>query len=432
MPFDVDDDGGDQDASGPSYRPPKLKMKLKETKLEREERRWRKEQRRLRKESGKIYRANGVSPVAGMAITPPRGGTSREESMSPPRKRAKTTSVDGDGSFERSRPDDRNAYMQGWDEDVWQPQPSAYKRDAEAARAARDEEEWRQKMFDLMADEEGPIDLTSGRYRSPPLKPPPPLPSYHPTVDEDDLDGGGTSAPHIPERIRRAAGWNHDTPDYANMDEEEYSEAIRYGMWRRRNKDEVERQERAAKLKAEQADTKARMKRMQEDEEKKRVEVLKRETGRAEEKRRVKELVDYATKWQTLRDGRTDASKDGDQPGFRLLDLPWPVFLGADTAAFHPTMLKPERISPFFEALLQHDLETKPKAGDAPTEVPPAAETTTLRRVLRDAILAYHPDRFVGRYLKLVHGPEQEMVKEAVIRCSQIINDLASEIKDKS
>ena len=435
MPLDVDEDGDSQDA-GPSYRPPKLKMKLKETKLEREERRWRKEQRRLRKESNKIYRANGVSPVAGMAITPPRGGTSREESMSPPRKRAKTTSVDGDGTFERTRFDPRNAYMQEWDEDVWQPQPSAYKRDAEAARVIREEEEWRQKMFDLMAaDDDGPIDLTSGCYRSPP---PPMRTARYDILDDDGGGDGSPAAPHIPERIKRAAGWNHDTPDYANMDDEEYSESIRYGMWRRRNKDEVERQERAAKARAEQAETKARMKRMQEEEEKKRVEILKRETGKAEGKRRSKELDDYAGKWQTLRDGRTHAGGDDQASpvGFRLLDLPWPVFLGADTAAFHPTMLKHERIATFFDALLQHEIEKKQKveaAGAAGTPVDGLAdgETVTIKRVLRDAILAYHPDRFIGRYLKLVHIPEQDMVKEAVIQCSQIINDLASENKDK-
>jgi hypothetical protein len=422
------DAADDQDA-GSSYRPPKLKMKLKETKLEREERRWRKEQRRLRKESGRLYRANGVSPVAGMAITPPRPtGNSREESISPPRKRIRrTTSIEGEGTFEPSRPDvGRNAYMQDWDDDVWQPQASAYKRVAEAARAVRDEQEWRQKMFDLMADEEqGPIDLTSGRYRSPPLRT-----ARH--YEPDDAGDGSPASPYIPERIRRAAGWKHDTPDYANMDEEEYSEAIRYGMWRRRNKEEVERQERAAKFKREEAEIKARLKRMQEEEEKKRIEVLKRETGKAEQRRREREMVDYATKWQILRTGRAEPDKDPSaSPPLRLVEIPWPVFLGAETAAFHPTMLKPERISAFFGALHEYELGQKQEADGPTIKAPPKGDTLTLRRVLRDAILAYHPDRFIGRYLNLVHVPEQEMVREAVIRCSQIINDLANENKDK-
>jgi hypothetical protein len=413
MPWD---DGEDE---GSSYRAPKLKMKLKETRLEREERRWRKEQRRLRKESKKIFRANGISPVAGMAITPPRASESRDDSISPPRKRSRTVDFEEEHGRNRSH---NAAYMQDWDQDAWEPQPSAFKRDAEAARTARDEHEWRQKMFDLMAaDEGGPIDLTSGRYCSPPPR----------TVQSNDL---GSTSPigagsRIPDRVKRAAGWGSSAPDYANMDDEEYSEAIRYGMWRRRNKDEVERQEQAAETREQEAETKARLKRMQEEEERKRVEVLKRETGKAEQRRRDREIAQYTDKWKALRAGRQKGDEPEYSPAIRLLDLPWPVFIGTETASFHPTMLKPERIETFFHALLQYETVQSPSAETTakPSAKPTEGDAPTLRKVLRDAILSYHPDRFVGRYLAGVYEPEREMVREAIIRCSQIINELASQ-----
>ena len=415
MPWD---DGQDE---GSSFRAPKLKMKLKETRLEREERRWRKEQRRLRKESKKIFRANGISPVAGMAITPPRASESRDDSISPPRKRIRT----GDSQEELGEKRSHNAaYMQDWDEDAWEPQPSAFKRDAEAARTARDEHEWRQKMFDLMAaDEGGPIDLTSGRYCSPP-------PRAGPSADPESTSPIGAGS-RIPDRVKRAAGWGSSAPDYAHMDDEEYSEAIRYGMWRRRNKDEVERQEQAAKAREQEVETKARLKRMQEEEERKRVEVLKRETGKAEQRQREREIARYTDKWKALRAGRQDKTEAECSPAMRLLDLPWPVFIGTETASFHPTMLKPERIETFFNALLEYETVQSGSAGPTPqpSAKPAESDAPTLRKVLRDAILSYHPDRFVGRYLADVYEPEREMVKEAIIRCSQIINDLASESK---
>ena len=415
MPWD---DGNDEESS---YRAPKLKMKLKETQLEREERRWRKEQRRLRKESKKIFRANGVSPVAGMAITPPRASELRDDSISPPRKRLKT--VDSEEELRRNRSYNA-AYMQDWDEDAWEPQPSAIKRDAEAACTAREEHEWRQKMFDLMAADEGvPIDLTSGRYCSPP-----PRPSRLDDLDSNLPVGAGS---RIPERVKRAAGWGSNTPDYADMDDEEYSEAIRYGMWRRHNKDEVERQEQAVKAKEQEAETKARLKRMQEEEERKRVEVLRRETGKVEQRRREREIAQYTDKWKALRDRRQKENETECLPVTRLLDLPWPVFVGTETASFHPTMLKPERIETFFKALLEYESAQSSATNTTakPSAKPSEGDAPTLRKVLRDAILSYHPDRFVGRYLASVHQPEREMVREAIIRCSQIINELASETK---
>lgn len=49
------------------------------------------------------------------------------------------------------------------------------------------------------------------------------------------------------------------------------------------------------------------------------------------------------------------------------------------------------------------------------------------KRVLRDAILAFHPDRFLSRFLDRARDDDKEDVSEAVGICSRIINDLASE-----
>lgn len=388
--------------SSKSRRGPKLKMKLKETESEKAEREWRKEQKRLRKESKRVYKANGISPLAGLATTPPRNAE-RDESITPPRKRPRYDD-DPDGERRQTYGYDPNASsrLDDWDEDVWQPQPSGFEKLKAAARTEVEEEEFRQKMFDLMEDQEGPNPFVSGRYRSPPRAPSPP------PVQQT-----------IPKRFQPG----DDVPDFSTMDDEEYAEAIRYGMWRRQNKEEVERLERLKKLQEEEDRKKAKAKEAQEKEEKRRIEVLAREKGAQDAKRTQQELSDYKAKWDAL---RTTVAKDqqSESATLRLVDMAWPIFYGSSFHVFAPSMLSREKVEKFYTAML-------PSTSDISTTAPPTVDQdrAALKKILREAILAYHPDRFVGRYLAKVHEDEKELVKEAVIRTSQIINEIAADNK---
>jgi hypothetical protein len=386
------------ESSAHPHRQPKLKMKLKETDAERAERAWRKEQKRLRKESKRVYRANGISPLDGLATTPPRDAK-RDESMTPPRKRAPATAEDHDEERARTYGYDPAGGTAAWDEDVWEPQRNGFDKRRDAAWMGKEEEEWRAKMFDLMEDQEGPNPFVSGRYRSPPAPraPTPPSPARQ----------------ALPKRFQPG----DDVPDFAALDDEEYAEAIRYGMWRRQNREEVERLERLKKLQEEEERRKAKVKDAQEREEKRRIEVLQRERGAQDAKRIQQELSDYKAKWEAL---RAAADKDALDTAtrLRLVDMPWPIFHGSSFHVFAPGMLSLDKIRAFYTAMLP------PTTGTNTDE-----DRAALKKVLREAILAYHPDRFVGRYLDRVQAEEKEMVREAVIRTSQIINELAAENK---
>ncbi|GHJ89287.1 hypothetical protein NliqN6_5689 [Naganishia liquefaciens] len=382
------------ESSSHPHRQPKLKMKLKETDAERAERAWRKEQKRLRKESKRVYRANGISPLDGLATTPPRD-TGRDASITPPRKRAAPCSDDADRS--RTYGYKTEGGIAEWDEDVWEPHQNGFDRRREAAQKAHEEEEWRAKMFDLMEDQEGPNPFVSGRYRSPPppRAPTPPSPARQ----------------ALPKRFQPG----DDVPDFSTMDDEEYAEAIRYGMWRRQNREEVERLERLKKAQEEEERRKAKLKDAQEREEKRRIEILKRERGAQDAKRIQHELSEYKAKWESLRaSGNKDTADTATR--LRLVDMPWPIFHGSSFHVFAPGMLSIDKIRGFYTAMLT------PTSGTDTEE-----DRAALKKVLREAILAYHPDRFVGRYLDKVQDEEKEMVKEAVIRTSQIINELAAE-----
>ncbi|KAJ9101241.1 hypothetical protein QFC21_003460 [Naganishia friedmannii] len=397
-----------------AHRAPKLKMKLKETDTERTEREWRKEQKRLRKETKRVYRANGISPLAGLATTPPRDAD-RDQSITPPRKRRRSNEDVGD---ENDRPRHTYGYdpnvngkLSEWDEEVWQPQPTGFEKLKATAATAAEEEAWRQKMFDLMEDEEGPNPFVSGRYYSPPRPPSPSLAESPPQQ-------------RIPRRFKPPEG--DVPPNFSMMDEEEYAEAIRYGMWRRQNKDEVERLERLKKVEEEEERKRAKGKEAQEREEKKRIEVLKREKGVQETKRIQRELAEYKDKWEALRASVT--TNGGESDGgktLRMVDLPWPIFHGSSFHVFAPSLLSAEKIRAFYTAMIPPSSDTTTNLATSSIDEDRAA----LKKILREAILAYHPDRFVGRYLAKVDEAEREMVKDAVIRTSQIINEIAADNK---
>ncbi|KAF9517563.1 hypothetical protein BS47DRAFT_1277641, partial [Hydnum rufescens UP504] len=48
----------------------------------------------------------------------------------------------------------------------------------------------------------------------------------------------------------------------------------------------------------------------------------------------------------------------------------------------------------------------------------------TRKQLLREALLAYHPDRFVGRYLSLVESSQRPLIEDAVGRVIRALNSL--------
>jgi hypothetical protein len=54
-------------------------------------------------------------------------------------------------------------------------------------------------------------------------------------------------------------------------------------------------------------------------------------------------------------------------------------------------------------------------------------ERTRRRRIVRDAVLRYHPDRFERVLTKLVAGKDKDAVREAAGRVSRALNELNGE-----
>lgn len=211
------------------------------------------------------------------------------------------------------------------------------------------------------------------------------------------------------------------------LDEEEYAEYVRAGMWRRKNKEEVERREaleRERKVREEKESRENDKRRREEAARIKKLEERRRADADKEEKA-AREL--YAERWTRLAapapTPNPPPSTDSDAPPppttrpLRFTDVPWPLYPPMPLPPLSwpsVALITPSALSTF---LLSH--------------IPSAQRKTTLRA----AVLAYHPDRFeriVGRVedARVKEGEEgnfdatRERVRELGLRVSQVLNEL--------
>lgn len=226
---------------------------------------------------------------------------------------------------------------------------------------------------------------------------------------------GGGSRDAIRE-LKRARG--RVAPDLGMMDDAEYTSFIREGMDRlRRLAEQNEREtriregERAAeaKLRREERERERREKRREARRQRARDNHKQKETRSTDpdSDTSVVELVRdsktlarerYISIWQSLA-----GDAEAQQVNMRYTDIPWPVYSAA-------------KLVPLEKAQIREFLFDLAKCSRQPE-----------KKILRDAIRIFHPDRFFGRFLHRVRDSERERVKEGVEICSRVINDLAAE-----
>lgn len=257
------------------------------------------------------------------------------------------------------------------DDEGWVPPPSSSKADLDALRAEMEERRFREKLFDAMGDDAGFAD-TEARFN-----------------EYDD---------YIPSRWREDRPRNRDDP--STMEDDEYAEWVREGMWKRTHRAEVEAQERAEeerkRKKEKQKARKEETRRMEQEDNEKRA-----------RRRQVKEqqsIVDawtaYDTRWTQLRAGPASAK-------LSFTDLAWPCH-PLPILPLGPDALSKEVISSFLLSPL-HSVG-KPR-----------------KQRLREALLLYHPDRFVAKWMGLVREKDAPGVQEAVGRVARALTALVEE-----
>ncbi|KAH7883215.1 hypothetical protein F5I97DRAFT_1816081 [Phlebopus sp. FC_14] len=349
------------------------RLHLKRTPAEEEERARRKARKAARKELKKKRRT-------GDGYTSSDSGGLAEASGSKKRRRHDiSTSVDDE--FYGSPPAS--------------PPSSAYKVDYDAIRADIEERRFREKMWGALEDDER-LEAIDSRF--------------------NDYS-------HIPKRWRDQGDLHDDRaamdPQY--MDDDEYAEWIREGMWRKKHAQEHE------ELAQKQAEKAARMAREKE---------IKAETARIEkaalarreqrrrgkEKRREEEYrIYYDKRWKELLDPQTE-----EQEPFSFAQIPWPLLAAQHLVANNAPQkylaveeFTVEAISAFILPSSRNPPATSPKAGEN--------ERRERKDRLRETMLRFHPDKFEGRMMQRVLARDKDRIKEAVGQVARALNTLMNQ-----
>ncbi|KAF8484097.1 hypothetical protein JB92DRAFT_3085742 [Gautieria morchelliformis] len=267
------------------------------------------------------------------------------------------------------------------DEEGWMPPEGSMKIDAEQLRAEVEERLFREKLFDAMEDDH--------------------------VHRLDGVEARLNDYAHVPDRWKTHTHVDgrdlSDHLDPQQMPDEEYTEWIREAMWRRTHKAEIQERERK---KAERKARKEKQRKAREETARleRQREAERKVVGELKERRRKREAWDY---YEALWTKHTNAKPPAKPLKFR--DIPWPVFAVPSTTEDLTT----ERISVF----LLYGLDGE--AGRTET-----GETQTRKGRIREALLRWHPDKFVGKMGARLDAREREMVLAGVGIVARCLNEL--------
>ncbi|KAJ7039026.1 hypothetical protein C8F04DRAFT_1209152 [Mycena alexandri] len=282
---------------------------------------------------------------------------------------------------------------------------SSYKPDYDAIRAELEEARFREKMAGAFDDDDR----------------------------LDSLEARMNDYAHVPDRWRtgRAQADYEDAAaddlfklDPRHMDEEEYAEWIRAGMYRKTHAQEYaeEQQKKAARdarraeEKAAKAETARLAKLAEEDRKRKKLEKEIRRSDYARE--------EYHVRWKNL----LAAPSDGEsvQASLAFSDIPWPIVSAHRQKPDKKGSSKPGPPPIVSLDELTHEAITS-FLVPSPLPIKGEKEKKLRKEKLRETFLRFHPDKFEGRLMNRVRESDRERVREAVGIVVRALNALMVE-----
>jgi hypothetical protein len=127
----------------------------------------------------------------------------------------------------------------------------------------------------------------------------------------------------------------------------------------------------------------------------------------------------YLLKWASLL-----STDDNDiQTELRYADIPWPIYNPTQNQKPNPHHLTKGSIQSFLSDLALFQC-TQTFQSEATEAVDLQKEE---KKILREAIKNYHPDRFLSKILPRVREREQEKVRAGMENCSRVLTELIME-----
>lgn len=317
------------------------------------------------------------------------------------------------------------------------PRSYAHKPDRGALEAEIEAQLFREKMFDAMGDDER-LDSMEAR-----------LNEYAHIPDRWRTDGGSS-------RLNVFEGDDFLKLDPTTMDDEEYAEWIRAGMYRyvticwfmwysidkasmrrkthaeeytEKQRQKAAKAARRAEEKARQAET-ARLEKAAEEERKQRK--LERERRRFDSARE-----DYNARWVRLLATAADIATENtqaknDMTTLSFDDIPWPIAAAHHRDRYERNHHHTKDLSATRKFITTEELTADaiasfllPVAGEVSSQnVDQVAKKKERKDRLRETFLRFHPDKFEGRFMKRIKKEEREKVREAIGQVSRALNSL--------
>ncbi|KAF9243160.1 hypothetical protein BU15DRAFT_86553 [Melanogaster broomeanus] len=236
--------------------------------------------------------------------------------------------------------------------------------------------------------------------------------------DDERLDGIDfklNDYVHIPERWggSHTGRDKHDALDPHYMDDDEYAEWIREGMWRKKHAREYEEQ---AQRQAAKAAQKAREKEIKAETVRLEKLVSQREERRRKDRQRRREEAYrqfYDRRWKEL----LDPQAQEDRP-LAFIDIPWPILAAHSSSndrVFNVEEITADAVSTFLLPDVGNLVSTASKSDEIKRRD---------RDRLRETMLRFHPDKFEGRLMQRVLADDRDRVKEAAGQVARILNVL--------
>lgn len=259
-------------------------------------------------------------------------------------------------------------------------------------RAEIEEAHFRAKLFDAsLGDDDDRLDALEASFNAYV----PPRWSHYST----STPGAGPSAPKTSDSL---------DDDPSQMNDDQYAEWIRKGMWARSHQAEEDARQRHAKeLEAKKERARQARKEIEREE---RENERRREAKRAEREARNRQEAwsTYRALWTSLTDTAASLSvaagsesTSSSRSLMRFDSLPWPIYPPPKDLE----SVTKEAVSSFLLSS-SHSIDKSRKQR------------------IREALLSYHPDRYIGRYLVAIEPSDHGLVQETVVRVTTILNAL--------
>ncbi|KAJ3748634.1 hypothetical protein DFH05DRAFT_1388978 [Lentinula detonsa] len=283
------------------------------------------------------------------------------------------------------------------------PGPSNHRSDYETLHAELEEKRFREKIAMAFEDDER-LDSIEARFNC---------------FAHVPVHWGG--------RIHSKPRINYDNDEFLamdpmSMDDEEYAEWIRVGMYRKSHAQEIAEKER---LKAERAARRAHEKAVRAETERlEKLAAAERRSRRQEKENQRLELSrsEYHNRWKLL---LSNTSADMPQAEIGFDDIPWPIlpaFKKSDKKSASDNALSLS-LDDFTRGEISTFLFTSSRLAE--TEMAKAKKDR--KEKLRETLLRFHPDKFEGRLMSRVRPDEKVKVTEALAIVVRVLNDLMGE-----